>query len=288
MIEMKITCKSIMHEYNPQWVANYFDDYNEKEWERLVKTPTQEVKLFIHTHYLKEYIHSGDYVLEIGAGAGRFTQILVELGAKVLVADISQNQLNLNQKYALELGFTSGIEDWLQLDICNMKQLKNNQFDAVVCYGGPLSYVFNKRDIALQEILRVLKSKGKALLSVMSLWGSIHEFLPGTLDVPSEENFNIIKTGDLSPENFEDTKHHCHLFRAQKLIDFLQRNQTKMLAISASNSLSAAWGERLVEIRQDAAKWQELLRMELEASQESGCLDMGTHIIAVIEKSSSK
>ncbi|BAY85757.1 hypothetical protein NIES267_52580 [Calothrix parasitica NIES-267] len=70
-----------MHEYSPQWVANFFDDYGEKEWERLVKTPTEEVKLFIHAHYLKEYIRSGDYVLEVGAGAGRFTQILVELGA---------------------------------------------------------------------------------------------------------------------------------------------------------------------------------------------------------------
>lgn len=273
-----------MHEYSPQWVANFFDDYSEKEWERLIKTPTQEVKLFIHTHYLKEYIRSGDYVLEIGAAAGRFTQILVELGAKVIVTDISENQLNLNQNYAKELEFIKGIEDWLQLDMCNMKQLENNQFDAVVCYGGPLSYVFDKRDIALQEILRVLKPRGKALISVMSLWGSIHEFLPGTLDVPPEDNFNIIKTGDLCPENFHNAKHHCHLFRAQELVKFLEQNQTQIFAISASNCLSAAWGERLVEIRQDSTKWQELLRMELEASKESGCLDMGTHIIAVVEK----
>lgn len=273
-----------MHEYSSQWVANFFDDYSEQEWERLVKTPTQEVKLFIHTHYLKEYIRSGEYVLEIGAGAGRFTQILVELGAKVLVADISENQLTLNKKYAEELNFKHGIKDWLQLDMCDMKQLKNNQFDAVVCYGGPLSYVFDKRDIALQEILRVLKPKGKALISVMSLWGSIHEFLPGTLKVPPQDNIKIIETGDLSPEIDQTARQRCHLFRAQELIEFLEKNHTQILAISASNSLSAAWGERLVEIRQDAAKWQELLRMELEASRESGCLDMGTHIIGVIEK----
>ena len=96
-----------MYEYSPQWVANFFDDYGEKEWERLVKTPTEEVKLFIHTHYLKEYIRSGDYVLEIGAGAGRFTQILVNLGARVLVADISENQLSLNKKRIIKNGIRS-------------------------------------------------------------------------------------------------------------------------------------------------------------------------------------
>ena len=158
-----------MSKYSPQWVANYFDDDSENEWERLIKTPTSEVKLFIHTHYLKEYIRSGDLVLEVGAGAERFTQIIVELGARVVVADISENQLKLNQRYAEELGFNKGIENWLQLDICKMKQLENARFDAVVCYGGLLSYVFDKRNIALQEMLRVLKPKGRVLISVMSL-----------------------------------------------------------------------------------------------------------------------
>lgn len=277
-----------MSEYDPQWVANYFDDDSEKELERLIKTPTSEVKLFIHTHYLKQYIRSDDFVLEVGAGAGRFTQILVDLGAKVVVADISENQLRLNQKYAKELGFIEGIENWLQLDICQMEQLENNQFDAVVCYGGPLSYVFDKRNIAIQEILRVLKPKGRVLVSVMSLWGSIRKLLPRTLEVSLEDNAKIIETGDLCPQNFQSATHHCHLFKASELVDFLQKNQTEVLAISASNCLSADWGAKLLDIRQNNTKWHKLLKMELEASREQGCLDMGTHIIAVVEKYSNK
>jgi len=40
----------------------------------------------------------------------------------------------------------------------------------------------------------------------------------------------------------------------------------------------------LAEIRADEGKWQELLRMELEACAEPGCLDMGTHLIGVARK----
>ena len=72
------------------------------------------------------------------------------------------------------------------------------------------------------------------------------------------------------------------------MVDFLQKNQTEVLAISASNCLSADWGAKLLDIRQNNTKWHKLLKMELEASREQGCLDMGTHIIAVVEKYSNK
>ncbi len=38
------------------------------------------------------------------------------------------------------------------------------------------------------------------------------------------------------------------------------------------------------EVRQDPVKWAELLKMELEACREPGCLDLGTHLIGVVEK----
>ena len=273
-----------MSRYDPQWITNYFDEDLENEWERLTKTPTSEIKLFIHTHYLKRYVRCGDLVLEVGAGAGRFTQILVESGAKVVVADISENQLNLNRKYATELKFAEGIKNWLQLDVCQMNQLENYQFDAVVCYGGPLSYVFDRRTTALQEMLRVLKPNGKILISVMSLWGSIRKLLPRTLESSVEDNTNLVTTGDLCPQNLQGATQRCHLFRATELAELLENYKTKVIAMSASNCLSADWGAKLLEVRQNATKWNKLLKMELEASREPGCLDLGTHLIAVAEK----
>lgn len=270
--------------YDPNFVADYFDDFGDREWMRLVNTPADEIKLHIHSHYLDQYIEKGSLVLDIGAGAGRFTQILVNLGATVRVADISQGQLELNKRYADELGFVSGVEDWLQLDICEMSMLADQAFDAVVCYGSPLSYVFEKRGEAMSEVLRVLKPGSKAFLSVSSLWGSIHELLLSVFTVSSEKNVEIIRTGDLYFDSSEGLRHRCHLFRASEFREFLETQSVSILDLSASNCLSTVWGERLKSIRDDPKQWDALLQLELEACRQPGCLDMGTHILAVIQK----
>ena len=223
-------------------------------------------------------------MLDVGAGAGRFTQILAELGASVEVADISPVQLNLNRDHAGQLGYTHRITDWIQLDVRDMSELADNMFDSVVCYGGPLSYVFEHKTAALGEILRVLKPGGTALLSVMSLWGTIHEFLDGVLPISYAENARIIATGDLSPETLPSAKHHCHLFTSDEFRAFLKTSGAEILELSASNCLSAAWKDRLAAVREDAAQWEHLLQLELGACRASGCLDMGTHIIGVVGK----
>jgi 2-polyprenyl-3-methyl-5-hydroxy-6-metoxy-1,4-benzoquinol methylase len=272
--------------YSSEWVARYFDDYGIREWNRLVETPVDEVSLYIHTHYLRQYVPAGAHVLEIGAGPGRFTQVLAELNARILVADVSQVQLDLNKHHAQEYGFAHAVEDWQQLDICDMNRFGSESFDAVVAYGGPLSYVLDKRDAALHKCIRVLKDDGMLLLSVMSLWGAAHRYLDGVLATPIAANRKITDSGDITPETLAEHEHYMHMFRAEELREWLTRAKLKVLAMSASNCLSLGWNDQLKEIRSDEEKWNELLRMELEACAEAGSLNMGTHIIAVTRKRS--
>lgn len=161
-----------MGRYDPDWVREYYDESGEDEWHRWNRTAADAVKLHIHCHYLKQYIQSGDRVLDVGAGPGRFTQVLADLGARIVVADISPVQLDLNRKNARKFAFESAVENWINVDMCDLGAFDDGEFDAIVCYGGPLSYAFEKRDIPLEEILRVLRRSGIALLGVISLWGS--------------------------------------------------------------------------------------------------------------------
>lgn len=275
--------------YDPEAVIQHFDDVGIREWERLVQTPSGEVNLYVHTHYLEKHISKGKRVLEIGAGAGRFTQVLAMLGANITVADISSVQLELNKRFAAEFGFDRAVTDRRQVDICDLSQFESNSFDYVVAYGGPFSYVLDKRDLALSECLRVLRPGGLLLLSVMSLWGSAHGRLDGVLATPISSNQKITSTGDISPATFPERKSNfMHMFRANDLVKWLARKKLTLVDISASGCLSLAWNEMLKEIRNDAEKWNELLRMELEACADEGCLNMGMHLIAVARKPKRK
>ena len=155
----------------------------------------------------------------------------------------------------------------------------------MVAYGGPFSYVLDRRDTALSECLRVLRPGGLLLLSVMSLWGTLHRFLPSVLnEIPEEENRKVIESGDLLPETHENRGHYLHMFRSEELRNWLAQSGAEVLAMSASNCLSLTWDEPLAEIQQDEARWAFLLEMEVEACAQPGFLDGGTHLLAVVKK----
>lgn len=272
-------------QYSRSHIARYFDDYGEQEWERLVVSPTSEVSLHIHTHYLKKHLQAGASVLEVGAGPGRFTQVMAELGAQIVVSDVSPVQLKLNKENAHQHDFAHAVQDWQVADICDLRQFKAGQFDCVVAYGGPLSYVLDQRDIALDECLRVLKPGGKLLLSVMSIWGTIRSALVGIVqDIPLEINRRVLASGNLLPETFENRGHYMHMFCSQELQTWLHQHEVEIVEMAASNALSLNYGEALKDIRQDAEKWAFLLEMELQACAQPGSWDLGTHLLGVVQK----
>jgi SAM-dependent methyltransferase len=274
-----------MTQYDAQWVKSHFDAYGQREWERWDASPVQRVKLAMHLHYLRAYLAGGGRILEIGAGPGRFTRELARISDRIVVADISPVQLRLNRQNAESMGFADSLERWVECDMCDLRpHFRDTEFDAIVCYGGPLSYVFEQRDTALLELLRVTKPGGLLFLSVMSLWGTVHHFLPSLFQIDPALNREIVSTGDLGPDKPGAGSHFCHMYRAAEFRSFLERAGVAIEALSASDCLAATWAVALEEIEKDEVAWRHLLELELEACREPGCLDMGTHIIAVCRR----
>ncbi|HEX9987131.1 MAG TPA: class I SAM-dependent methyltransferase [Chloroflexia bacterium] len=273
--------------YDPAYIRDYFERWGEREWQRLDVGPADRVSFHLHRWHLERYIKPGDRILEVGAGPGRFTIELAKLGATITVGDISPVQLELNRRYVQEAGHEQSVVTREVLDMVDLSRFPSESYDAVVCYGGPLSYVFDRADDAISEMLRVTKPGGFLLLSVMSLVGSARALLPEILAIRHQIGLDLVNqvntTGDLYGEAAV-SGHICHMYRWSELEALLKRHAGTIVAASASNFLSIRHEEALREIESDPVTWQALLQWEVDYCREPGALDGGTHMIAVMQR----
>ncbi len=264
-------------------VRLYFDELGVAEWDRLVGSPQARVGLELHRRLLTRIIEPGWRVLELGAGPGRFTVQLAELGATVVVSDISAVQLALNQATVAEAGYDAAVEGWRLLDVADLSSIADEVFDATVAYGGPLSYTFDRAEHALGECLRVTRGGGVVVASVMSLIGSFRYFFGGVVD--EIERFGIdvmdrvIHTGEQ-----RHLAHQCRMFRWSEIEHMLSRLPCQLLVASASNATSLGDAAALGQLENKPNLWARLLDWEDELAQEAGALDGGTHILFAIRK----
>ncbi len=279
-----------MSHYDPDMIEEHFDNRGEDEWERLDKTPHGRVQFHIHQHYLQKYIEKGDRVLEIGAGPGRFTIELAKLGASIGVVDISEGQLRANEEKFKEAGFDDAVEWRKKSDIMNLDGIPDGSFDATVCYGGPLSYVMEHVNKALQEVIRVTKPGGYILASVMSSLGTYHHLIENVFEAAEEMGLEILdelaRTGDVVGKLASNGTHQCHMFRWSELRDLLSKYPVDIMDVSATNFLSTglAYEEVLTKVMIDTEKWNTFLKWELEFCKEPGALDGATHMLVVVKK----
>ncbi|MFL6209861.1 MAG: class I SAM-dependent methyltransferase [Pyrinomonadaceae bacterium] len=272
--------------YDREIIRGYFDALAGEEWARLEANAEGRVSFHLHRSYLREFIAAGAEVLEVGAGPGRFTLELAALGARITVGDVSRVQLELNRARVLEAGCEAAVVARKMLDIVDLSDLTSERFDAVVAYGGPLSYVMERADEALAELLRVTKRGGYVLLSVMSLVGATRKFSASVIKWAREHSLaeveRVIRTGDQTGDIAR--LHHCHMYRWAELAALLKRHPCTLVAASAANCLSVNQDEALGEVLNDPVLWATFLRWEREFCREPGALDGGTHIIAIVQR----
>lgn len=264
--------------YDAGRVAAFFDAYGEQEWTRFEDGRTPSTSLAVHTEYLRRFVHAGDSVLDVGAGPGRFTIELARVGADIVVADLSPYQLELNEQRLAEAGLEARVVERRVADVTDLRDFEADRFDAVVCYGGPVSYAHDRSEDAVSELVRVTQPGGHVLLSVMSLIGAVTRYLDLVLDDvrrdgpgPMEQT---LLTGFLSEG---DGYGHLpmRMFRWSELESLLSRYGT-VVAASAAGLLAAEPAEP--ELR------DLLARVELELGAERGAISCGEHILAVLRK----
>jgi SAM-dependent methyltransferase len=167
------------------------------------------------------------------------------------------------------------------VDICDLSRFADDSFDAVVAYGGPLSYAFEEAEVALGEMVRVTSPGGVIVASVMSTWGSWRCFIGGVFadaERVSEDASDLaLSTGDL---RHLGGPHVCRMFRSRDIERMAAVAGVDLVAMSASNWASLSDDPTLFEsVEADPDRWSRFVGHEIEACGEPGAVDGGTHLL---------
>jgi hypothetical protein len=175
-----------------------------------------------------------------------------------------------------------------RMDVCDMRGLKDHAFDLVLCLGGALSYVRDRRHDAVDELIRVAKPGAPIIISAMSLLGTFH--LIGTTDAAGflerisehiewslDEPFpDVLDSRRGSPE----WQAPMTLYTSTYLRGFLADHGCQVLEMAAANTITG--GVHAYErIPASPEAVENLIRLEKQFSARPGLVDAGEHIIAV-------
>ena len=274
--------------YDPAFPRAHYDHVADKEWTRLTRSRRGELNFLVHMDVLRRHITADMDVLEIGAGAGIYTKELVHIARRLVVSDLSEVQLALNRDHMRELGVLDRVDEYRVLDLVDLSALEAESFDAVVCVGGPLSYLLDKESAGVRQVLRVVRAGGVVVLGVMSLINTLVLFmhmLPAEKEANGIDNLRwMLETGLQDREHSDQTEHYCHMMTSADVDALLADEEVDIVEKRAAGVLGMAGEDALNAVRSDDELWTLVVERELAWSKLPGTLDLGDNIVYVIRK----
>ncbi len=275
--------------YDSNIPRHYYDSFGEKEWTRLSRDCPGELLYHVHMDVFRCYVNRETSVLELGAGAGIFSKELARLARKLVVSDISEEQLAINKSKMTELKLEQQIEDFLILDITKLEGVDSDRYDVVTCVGGALNYTFDRERVAIREMLRVTKPGGILIVGAVALFNSLMRYLSAITE--EKKQFGIDATKWLFERGIQDAEHYpvenknfLHMMKSRELEALFEDQDVQFIEKRAAGVLSLAGEEALNQAKADQELWDLLLEKEIEFSKDPAYLDCGANIIYVVRK----
>ena len=155
-------------------------------------------------------------------------------------------------------------------DITDLSLFPDGQFDAVICYGGALSYVSERRHRAASELVRVVRPGGILLISVMSRYGAIVDLVrrPAMYALRDPEGvhvWRVAEDGDLPgfASTRVDMQHPpMHMFTSDELRSLLPG--CRVLEMAGSNVTTFEGSTTIDEVLGDQQAWTTAVELERE------------------------
>ncbi|BBI31833.1 class I SAM-dependent methyltransferase [Cohnella abietis] len=145
-------------------ILKYYDSFD--EWGRLDREP---IEFMVNLHHIQKNLPPKGRILDIGAGPGKYSIALSELGYEVNLADLTPKLVEMAKLKAREAGVLERFNGFHVVDARDMSSFKDEQFDACLMLG-PMYHLQTEEDRskAIRELHRVTKKGGPVFVAFMS------------------------------------------------------------------------------------------------------------------------
>jgi ubiquinone/menaquinone biosynthesis C-methylase UbiE len=256
--------------YNPEAVKKAYDEIAETEdsFEKCFSLRNEIPRLFI-----RKYLEASDIVLDAGGGTAINAIMMAQYCKSVTLVDISPKILKLAAINIQEAELTGKI-NLFEGDISNLKQFEDDQFSFVVCVGGTLSYVLEKGQQAIRELVRVARKDSILIIGCDSKYGFV-KWLSSDAD-QLEAAIEIYEASQYEAS----AGTYAHLYTVDELTELLKESGCEVLEVASTPTVANTWDQsNFSEENRDKLK-----ELELKLCTVPELLGTGHHLFSVARK----
>jgi len=265
-------------------VKKYYNQRPQEEWERLTRDPKTNLEFETTFQYIHKYIKPNSRIMDSGAGPGRYSLALAREGYKVTLLDYSTGLLKQakslykKEKKAVQ----QNIEMIGEASVTDLSDFQDNSFDVVLCLGGVLSHILDKKEQkkAVEELKRISKDDGVIFISVIGLLAVLKLEIQRELteEIKDPLYLKIMETGD-----YDGTADFtvCHFFLAEEFRKLLKGNGLNVLEMVGLEGLVSNFAEQAENVKKDKKAWENILKTHERYQNHPSVIDTSEHILAV-------
>ena len=250
----------------------YYNNYDEDS--RLIKDKAHKVEYITTTNYIEKYLKSGNRILEVGAGTGRYSINYAEKGYRVDSVELVKKHLDiLKSKVTDSMNINA-----IQGNCLDLSMYEDNIFDITLVLG-PLYHLYDSEDInrAINEVIRVTKKGGKIFIAYITDGAVILDY--GIM------SRNLKRLKEICDENWNVPKIKEEVFATFKVDDFsnlIKNFNIKSLETIATDGVAEILSESINSFSDE--EFSIFMDYHMKTCNRRDLIGYSSHILEIVEK----